>query len=153
MWFGKVKEPNGWMGNMSPFPIKYNGEVWLTVEALFQAMRYNDPIIQAEIRNQKSPMGAKLVSKKNEKFRIVEAMSAQDVANMEACVLLKFQQHPELAKLLRATGNQPIYEDATKRHKINDLFWGAQRDPNSPNMPIRGQNKMGEILMKVRSMI
>ena len=153
IWFKKVAEPNGWMGNMAPYPITYNGKVWLTVEALFQAMRYNDPLIQEEIRQQKSPMSAKMKAKSHRANYIIAPMSPQDIANMEACVLLKFQQHPKLARLLMATGNHLIYEDATGRNKPNDLFWGAHRDPKNPIMPINGQNMMGEILMKVRAIL
>ena len=124
LWFKGVKEPNGWMGNMAPYPITYNGQVWLTVEALFQAMRYNDPLIQEEIRQQKNPMSAKMKAKSHRANYIIAPMSPQDIANMEACVLLKFQQHPKLARLLMATGNHLIYEDATGRNKPNDIFWG-----------------------------
>jgi predicted NAD-dependent protein-ADP-ribosyltransferase YbiA (DUF1768 family) len=80
-------------------------------------------------------------------------MSPQDIANMEACVLLKFQQHPKIARLLMATGNHPIYEDASNRKRPNDLFWGAHRDPKNPIMPTNGTNMMGEILMKVRAIL
>ena len=153
IWFKKVAAPNGWMGNMAPYPITYNGQVWLTVEALFQAMRYNDPLIQEEIRQQKSPMSAKMKAKSHRANYIIAPMSPQDIANMEACVLLKFQQHPKLARLLMATGNHPIYEDATGRNKPNDLFWGAHRDPKNPTMPINGQNMMGEKLMRVRAIL
>lgn len=155
IWFKKVKEPYGWMGNMAPYPITYKGKVWRTSEALFQALRYNDPIIIEQIRQQKSPMAAKLVSKNkmNIVHRVIEAMSPQDVANMEMCVLLKFQQHLDIAKLLKATDFHHIYEDATNRNKVNDLFWGAQRDPNNPNQAIKGLNTMGEILMRVREII
>jgi predicted NAD-dependent protein-ADP-ribosyltransferase YbiA (DUF1768 family) len=45
IWFKGVKEPNGWMGNMAPYPITYNGQVWRTSEALFQSMRFNDPVL------------------------------------------------------------------------------------------------------------
>ena len=38
LWFGKIKEPNGWMGNMAPYPITYNGQVWLTVEAFYKSV-------------------------------------------------------------------------------------------------------------------
>jgi predicted NAD-dependent protein-ADP-ribosyltransferase YbiA (DUF1768 family) len=72
---------------------------------------------------------------------------------MESCVLLKFQQHPKIARLLMATGSHPIYEDASGRNKVNDLFWGTHRDPRNPIMPINGQNMMGEILMKVRGIL
>ena len=153
IWFKGVNEPNGWMGNMAPYPITYNGKVWLTVEALFQAMRYNDPLIQEEIRQQKSPTAAKMIATRHRAYYTTFPMSPEDIRNMEACVLLKFQQHPKLARLLMATGNHLIYEDATGRNKPNDLFWGAHRDPKNPIMPINGQNMMGEILMKVRAIL
>ncbi len=153
IWFKKVAAPNGWMGNMAPYPITYNGQVWLTVEALFQAMRYNDQLIQEEIRQQKSPMSVKMKAKSHRAHHIIAPMSPQDIANMEACVLLKFQQHPKLARLLMATGNHLIYEDASNRKGVSALFWGAHRDPKNPTIPIKGQNMMGDILMKVRSIL
>ena len=45
-WYKVVKEPNGWMVNMAPFPINYNGQVRRISEALFQSMRFNDPLIK-----------------------------------------------------------------------------------------------------------
>jgi predicted NAD-dependent protein-ADP-ribosyltransferase YbiA (DUF1768 family) len=35
-----VEEEYGWLGNMSPHPVKYEGKWWLTAEALFQALRF-----------------------------------------------------------------------------------------------------------------
>ena len=153
IWFKGVNEPNGWMGNMAPYPITYNGQVWLTSEALFQSMRFNDPLIKGIIRSEKSPMAAKMKAKSHRANYIIAPMSPEDIANMEACVLLKFQQHPKIARLLMATGNHFIYEDATGRNKPNDLFWGAHRDPKNPIIPINGQNMMGEILMNVRGIL
>ena len=155
IWFKKIEEPNGWMGNMAPYPITYNGQVWLTSEALFQSMRFNDPLIKEIIREDKSPMSAKMKAKRKiyRPQRIITPMSPQDIANMEACVLLKFQQHPKLARLLMATGNHLIYEDASNRKGVSALFWGAHRDPKNPTIPIKGQNMMGDILMKVRSIL
>jgi ribA/ribD-fused uncharacterized protein len=155
LWFRKIKEPNGWMGNMAPYPITYNGQVWLTSEALFQSMRYTDFIIKHKIRQQKSPMAAKMIAKRHSAYYTTFPMSPQDIANMEACVLLKFQQHPNLARLLMATGSHPIYEDASNRKGESALFWGAYRDSKNPIMPIKdkGTNMMGEILMKVRGVL
>ena len=155
IWFKKIEEPNGWMGNMAPYPIPYNGQVWLTSEALFQAMRFNDPLIKEIIRAENSPLVAKWKAKKTiyRKHRVIEPMSPQDIANMEACVLLKFQQHPKIARLLMATGSHHIYEDASNRNGESALFWGAYRDSKNPIMPINGQNMMGEILMKVRGIL
>ncbi len=153
VWFKKVAEEYGWMGNIAPYPITYNGHVWLTSEALFQSMRFNDPVIQEEIRQQKSPMSFKMKYKSHRAHQIIVPMSPQDIANMEACVLLKFQQHPELARLLMATGNQHIYEDASNRKGVSAGFWGVYRDPKNPIMPINGTNMMGEILIKVRAIL
>lgn len=155
LWFNGVNEPNGWMGNMAPYPITYNGQVWRTSEALFQSMRFNDPLIKGLIQAEESPMAAKMIAKKTiyRKHRVIEPMSPQDIANMEACVLLKFQQHPKIARLLMATGSHHIYEDASNRRGVSALFWGAYRDPKNPIMPINGQNMMGEILMKVRGIL
>ena len=155
LWFNGVKEPNGWMGNMAPYPITYNGQVWRTSESLFQSMRYNDDSLKEMIRVEKSPMAAKMIAKKTiyRKHRIIKPMSPQDIANMEACVLLKFQQHPKIAGMLMATGKHPIYEDASNRRGVSALFWGVHRDPKNPILPINGQNMMGEILMKVRGIL
>ena len=153
LWFKGVNEPNGWMGNMAPYPITYNGQVWRTSEALFQSMRFNDPVIKEIIRGEKSPLVAKWKAKSHRANYIITPLSPQDIANMEACVLLKFQQHPKIAGMLMATGKHPIYEDASGRNKVNDLFWGVHRNPKNPIMPINGQNMMGEILMKVRGIL
>lgn len=57
--FSKVREPHGWMGNMSPHPLEMFGKSWRTSEALFQAMRFTDEAPREEIRSKTSPMAAK----------------------------------------------------------------------------------------------
>jgi predicted NAD-dependent protein-ADP-ribosyltransferase YbiA (DUF1768 family) len=116
-------------------------------------MRFNDPLIKDVIRAEKNPFKAKLISKRHQKDYNIKPRKEQDIANMEACVLLKFQQHPKIARLLMATGSHPIYEDASNRKGESALFWGAYRDSKNPIMPINGQNMMGEILMKVRGVL
>lgn len=149
IWFKKVAEDFGWMGNMSPYPIKYDGKIWRTSEALFQAMRYDDASIQEIIRCEKSPMGAKMKSKKYKDQMVVVPMSPLDVENMRKCVKLKFDQHPRLKKLLIDTDNQFIYEDignrkSNERHK----FWGAKKISENVG---DGTNMMGKILMDLRN--
>ncbi len=155
IWFKKVSAPYGWMGNMAPYPIYFNGEMWRTSEALFQALRYANPAIMAQIQAEQSPMGAKMVAKSgvNTPNRVMVPMSRQDVQNMKLCVMLKFTQHPNLANLLLATGNQIIFEDASGRKKVNDLFWGAHPNPANPNVALQGNNVMGKILMEIRAIL
>jgi len=116
IWFKKVAEKYGWMGNMAPYPIMYNGKVWLTSEALFQGMRYDDEEIKEIIRKEKSPMGAKMKAKKYKDQMVVIPMSPQDVENMRKCVKMKFDQHPQLKKELMNTKGSFIYEDIRNRN-------------------------------------
>ncbi len=147
--FNKVDEPYGWMSNMSPFKVNYQGKIWPTTEALFQAMRFeNNPEIQEMIRVQKSPMSAKMVAKKTEykKLKTVEATSEKDLDNMRICIGLKLDQHPQLKEKLKKTGNFEIYENIAKRKGKRHLFWGAELVDGE----WMGKNWMGKIWMEKR---
>lgn len=147
IWFKKVKEEYGWMGNMAPYPIKFDGKVWLTSEALFQGMRYDVVGIKEIIRSEKSPMGAKMKAKKFKDQMVVVPMSAEDVENMRKCVRMKFDQHPDLKKELMKTKGVFIYEDIGNRNGERHKFWGAKKISENEG---DGQNMMGKILMELR---
>ena len=40
--FTSVNLPFGWLGNMSPYPLQHEGHPFLTAEALFQSLRFDD---------------------------------------------------------------------------------------------------------------
>lgn len=67
--FTRVDLPHGWLGNMASYPVKYDGKWWPTTEALFQALRFDDPAIKEELRAIKSPMGCKMKAKKEKDGR------------------------------------------------------------------------------------
>ncbi len=146
---GKVKEKNGCWGNMAPFPIQYNNCLWKTSEALFQSLRFIDPNVQEIIRNEKSPMAAKMKAKKFKHLMNVIPMSHQDVQNMKLCLTLKIQQHPSLKNLLYDTGSQLIVEDCSKRQNKSGLFWGAALIQNN----WIGTNCLGTLWMDIRKQI
>ena len=143
---GKVKDEGGCWGNMAPFPIEYDGELWLTSEALFQAMRFDDIDIRSAIRNEKSPMGAKMKAKKHKAQMVVEPMSDADLANMRLCLRLKIEQHPELHQMLIESGDAFIVEDCTRRQRGSGLFWGAAFVGGN----WVGQNWLGKLWMELR---
>jgi predicted NAD-dependent protein-ADP-ribosyltransferase YbiA (DUF1768 family) len=147
--FTKVSLPYGWLGNMAPFPIMYDGKRWLTSEALFQSLRFGDDEIKEIIRKEKSPMGAKMKAKGNKLSYIIEPMSEQDVENMKLCVRLKIEQHPLLKSQLLATGTMLIVEDIEKRKGARHFFWGAKLI----NGVWEGNNMMGKIWMEYRDSI
>jgi ribA/ribD-fused uncharacterized protein len=144
--FTKVDLPYGWLGNMAPFPVKYDGKWWLTTEALFQALRFDDDAIKEEIRTIKSPMGVKMRAKREKDKRVVVPQSEQDLANMEMVLRLKLEQHPELKQKLLNTGDETIIEDCTKRPGGSGKFWGAVFNDGQ----WQGENTLGKLWMKLR---
>jgi ribA/ribD-fused uncharacterized protein len=146
--FTKVDLPYGWMGNMAAYPLKYENKVWLTSEALFQALRFDDVEIRELIRNQRSPMGAKMKAKKYKDKMVIVPRSEDDLELMSKVIDLKFQQHPALAKMLIKTADKFIYENVGKRRSASGLFWGAIFDAENKMI---GQNMLGLILMEKRT--
>ena len=143
----KVSEPFGWLGNMSPYPVVYNGETYRTTEALFQALRFEDAEIVQLIREQKSPMAAKMMAKKHKTKRVLEPLCPQDLDNMRLCLRLKIEQHPDLRDQLVATRPEEIIEDCTKRPR--GLFWGAALKDGQ----WVGENQLGKMWMELRATV
>lgn len=145
--FTKVKLPFGWLGNMAPYPI-VDRYTWLTPEALFQALRFNSEAICREIREQKSPMTAKMVAKRYRERMIIIPQSERDLENMRRVLRLKFDQHPSLRLALIDTGDAQIIEDCTLRQRGSGLFWGAAKQADGSWV---GENVLGKLLMQVRA--
>ena len=153
-----VKEDYGWLGNMSPHKIMYEKACWLTAEALFQALRFPMSAVNDEgenireiIRAQKSPMAAKMKSKKYMANRNITPMGDEDLDNMRMVLRLKFEKHnnPKETDLL-ATGDRLIVEDCSNRPNVAGLFWGAKRLPDGT---WEGTNTLGKIWMELRTEI
>lgn len=146
--FTKTALPYGWMGNMAPYPITWDGKVFPRSENLFMALRFDDPDIIEAIRLEPNPMKAKFFAKKHADKMVVEQRSPQDVANMNLVVRLKMLQHPMLGPMLLDTHFLPIYEDVTSRGKRgSNLFWGALKHEDGT---WEGENHLGRIWMQIR---
>lgn len=149
--FTKVSLPHGWLGNMSPYPIRYRGQEWRTAEALFQALRFASPAIREEIRSQKSPMTAKMVAKQHgEKAMAFVPRSAPDLRLMRFVLTLKIKQHPDLRQRLVETAPLEIIEDVTNRaDRPGACFWGKAWKPEIKTWV--GENALGELWMDLRT--
>lgn len=147
--FTKVSLPYGWLGNMSPYPIRWDDKVWRTAEALFQARRLapEDPA-REEIRAQKSPMAAKMVAKRSSDRRVVVPQSEEDVRIMAEILRLKIEQHPTLRDELEATANVLLVEDCSARPRGSGLFWGAAQQSDGT---WKGDNRLGKLWMELRA--
>ncbi|MCX6170131.1 MAG: NADAR family protein [Ignavibacteriales bacterium] len=149
----KVKDPGGWLSNMSPHPIQHDGKIFRTAEALFQWLRFsNHPGVQSTILEQKSPMGAKMKARKNRNLlgrgeKWDEALD--DIPRMKECLILKLEQHPDLKQRLIETGDAIIIEDCTTHDRESARFWGSVKVDGT----WVGENKLGKLWMEIRDEI
>ncbi|WP_285800715.1 NADAR family protein [Exiguobacterium sp. s63] len=142
--FRKTKDNFGGLSNMAAgYPIKIGNISFLTSEALYQAMRFPDfPEVQRQIIDQKSPMTAKMISKK---YRSSSRDDWEEVkvVIMRWCLRMKLIQNWDMfGSLLLSTMDSVIVEESHK-----DLFWGAVPDEN--NLLI-GTNALGRLIMELR---
>ena len=144
--FTKARLPFGWLGNMSPYSVEYEGQRWPTAESLFQALRFDNPEIREQIRAAKSPMAAKFIAKNHKDQMVVVPRTAQDVANMAMVLRLKLAQHPHLEGELLGTGDRLIVEDSSCRHGESARFWGAALEDGQ----WVGRNVLGSLWMELR---
>ena len=151
IYIRKVNCPHsGWLSNMSPYKIVVDDIFWNTAESYFQSLRFApDDNVRERIRMQKSPMAAKIVANENASRMVVVPMSEDDVENMRITLRLKFRcnQIPLQDNLLR-TGDRTIIEDCSARRTESGAFWGASELPNGL---LYGQNRLGKLLMELRS--
>ena len=150
--FTGILLPYGWLGNMSRHPVAYGGKTWRTTEHLFQAMRYGlDSKVATQIHGVRSPMGAKMCSKKrtNHPCRRVEPMSAEDLDNMRLVLQLKFNQHRDVRDGLLETGNKILVEDVSNRPSPKNLFWGMKLEDGL----WMGRNTLGRLWMELREQL
>lgn len=111
--------------------------VFPSVEHAYQAMKTNDPIEREQIRKAFTPARAKKLGREF-KMRSDWEDIKDDV--MLHCLRVKFNDL-RLAQRLRDTGDAELIEGNT----WGDVYWGVCRNI--------GQNKLGKLLMQVRSEI
>ena len=138
--FYSVVDDFGEFSNFSSHPIRLDGVLWPTTEHYFQAQKFADPKVRERIRRAGSPMEAARLGR-DRKLRLRRDWDSARVGIMQHAVLAKFTQHAELRELLISTGEARIVE-----HTENDDYWGDGGDG-------RGQNKLGQVLMRVREML
>lgn len=134
---------------MAPYALTFEGKEWRTSEALFQARRFavDDPI-REEIRQQGSPMAAKMLAKTHVERMIIKPQSEDDLKLMAEILRLKVDSHPVLKQWLLETGDAEIIEDCTKRQRGSGLFWGAALQEDQT---WKGSNYLGKLWMLVRN--
>jgi type I restriction enzyme S subunit len=145
--FLKTKESFGGLSNMAGgFPLRVNGILVLTTEALYQACRFPHlPDVQRLILGERSPMTAKMKSKPHRRNSRPDWDQVR-VKIMRWCLRVKLAQNwRAFSELLLKTGERPIVEESRK-----DDFWGAR--PVGERTLV-GMNVLGRLLMELREAV
>ena len=149
-------EKNYEFSNFFPKSVVYAGVNYKTAEHAFQAQKFNyatqDPSLNLKIQsvyNQiiqaYTPKEASIIAKnnlgliRNDWHQTQSSGFSKKEEIMLQVVKDKFTRHPNLRTKLLQTGTIRIVEDSP-----DDSFWGRGRD-------YKGENKLGRILMKIRS--
>jgi N-glycosidase YbiA len=135
--FYSTKDAYGEFSNFASFPFDLEGMRWTTTEHYFQAQKFHDPEYRERIRLVTSPMvAARLGRSRSVPIRDDWETVKDDV--MRKAIRAKFDSHPELKRLLLATGNEELVEQTTQDH-----YWGCGTSGT-------GRNMLGILLMELR---
>ncbi len=124
--------------NFAPYGVEMEYQWWRTVEHYFQTMKFHDNDYRKNIRSCGRPKDAKALGM-TRKIQLREDWEhVKDQIMLEA-VRKKFRTHDVPRRILLETRDAKILENAPM-----DAYWGCGPDG-------QGLNKLGEILMRVRS--
>jgi len=137
--FSDAVGPTGYLSNFALFAFFIDGVRYPSTEHYFQAIKFAGTDKERMIREAATPEKAKeLGGQRDAKFPLRKDWDGVKDEVMFRCNLEKFRQNPSIAQQLLATGTAPIAERSD-----DDAYWGDGSDR-------KGQNKLGEILMRVR---
>ncbi len=138
IWFYAQTDPYAEFSNFAPFGVEVEGLWWRSVEHAFQAAKFTDAAHRDRIRRASKPKAAKALGMSRD-VAIRPDWDAVKDGVMHDLVRRKFATHPAPRTLLLSTGDERIVENAPM-----DAYWGCGPDG-------QGLNRLGEILMQVRS--
>lgn len=123
------------LSNFYPVEILYKKQIFLCVEAAYQASKFTDPKIQSNFLN-KSGSDSKKLAKLHNKY-IRSDWDTRKVSVMEELLRIKFSNTLLRTRLLDTEG-----EELVEGNWWGDTFWGVCNG--------EGENHLGKLLMKIR---
>ncbi|RYG72838.1 NADAR family protein [bacterium] len=138
IYFYSTIDKYGVLSNFAGKGVEMEGEWWPTVEHYFQGQKFLDAAYREKIRIAPNPGRAKSLGSSRSIPLRADWEEVKDEIMYRAC-LKKFQTHPEPRALLLSTGDEKLVENAP-----GDYYWGCGKTAT-------GLNKLGHILMRVRS--
>lgn len=128
---------NAFLSNFYNAPVTYGGLTYQNNEAAFQAQK----CVSEDERKRFTTMNPSDAKRAGRRVQLRKDWEAVKVDEMRGIVEAKFQQNPDLAEKLLATGNTLLEEGNT----WGDRTWGTVNGV--------GQNLLGNILMDTRDML
>ena len=124
------------LSNFYPSIVEYDGSYYPTVEHAYQAAKTLNPAQRREIQIAVSPAKAKMLGRH---VHIRHDWDEIKVRVMEQLLRKKFNGYHDLSRSLYETGDKYLEET----NSWGDTFWGVCNG--------KGQNVLGNLLMKIRS--
>lgn len=134
----------GFLSNFYQIDIEWQFKIWPSVEHIFQASKTNK-LVQQEIIRKVPTSGMAKQYGRNVILRDDWEKIKNDI--MYLAVYQKFYQHEYIQQELINTGTKKLVEG----NNWHDNYWGDCKCSRCKN--IKGQNKLGKILMVVREKI
>jgi len=129
------------LSNFYPCDIYYQGKIWSSSEHLFQALKTDNEEEQEKVRVARTPGEAKKIGRQiNLRYKWEEIKDSI----MTLVLAMKFDQNPNLKRMLRATTPSHLIEG----NAWHDNYWGNCVCPKCED--IKGKNMLGIILMELR---
>lgn len=139
--FYRATGPNGYLSNLYVLPapcLQFEGYLFNTSEAAYQFGKPKDLAVAQWLIAAPKPHLCALTAHALLVFDVKPDWNQNKVDRMRAVLKAKFNQHPELANKLIATGEAKLIE-ASK----TDAFWGIGKKGT-------GKNMLGILLMELR---
>ena len=137
LYFYTKTMPFWGLSNFSPPGVEVDGVYWSTVEHFFQAQKFEDREVRERIRRAPTPKEARALGQ-SRAFKLRNGWESLREEVMLNALRLKFV-NPTARDLLLSTGSRMLVESSPF-----DYFWAAGEDGS-------GQNRLGHLLMQVRS--
>jgi ribA/ribD-fused uncharacterized protein len=125
------------LSNFYPTQVTYEDRIYLNAEAAFQSAKS----IKDSIRNEFTKLDPYEAKQRGKRLTLRPEWEDIKYKVMYDIVLNKFSSNPTLKEMLLKTGNEILIEGNT----WGDQYWGVCNG--------RGQNKLGDILMKIREVL
>ena len=127
----------GFLSNMFEAEFEWEGRRYSCSEAAYQSAKSKDP----GVRDAFSKMTGVTAKREGKKVALRGDWEGVKLELMEEIVRAKFNQNPELLKMLIDTGDMELIEG----NRWHDKYWGVDLFTGD------GENHLGMILMKVRA--